>query len=268
MEKALFIIMAVGVLLPFIGIFLNSQKQNVSIKVKDGDRTLISATGKTADEALLKIFDRLNGRIKASSKPDVIRACIDQMESAFTQAESDISGKTRKACNDILDGARKIYSEAAAESEKKLEAQTEHRRMVARERRLMTDSLRYDILRRDGFRCVLCGASAAEGAKLHVDHIFPVSKGGKTVPSNLRTLCERCNLGKGSKIESEPPVSAQECRNWSKEEAMVFLSREGVRYVDYTERGGCFWIEMSDENLKLLEGVTIEGKNLQKAGHS
>ena len=69
------------------------------------------------------------------------------------------------------------------------------------ERAKMSDSLRYDVMKRDGFRCQLCGATAKEGAKLHVDHIIPVSKGGKTVASNLRTLCDRCNLGKSDKIE-------------------------------------------------------------------
>lgn len=69
------------------------------------------------------------------------------------------------------------------------------------ERAKMNDSLRYDILKRDGFRCQLCGASAKEGVKLHIDHIVPVSKGGKTVASNLRTLCYRCNMGKSDKIE-------------------------------------------------------------------
>ena len=70
------------------------------------------------------------------------------------------------------------------------------------QRRKMNDSLRYDVMRRDGFRCVLCGRSAAEdGVKLHVDHIIPVSKGGKTEPGNLRTLCENCNLGKSDKYD-------------------------------------------------------------------
>ena len=69
------------------------------------------------------------------------------------------------------------------------------------ERSLMTSSMRYDILRRDKGRCVLCGASASDGVRLHVDHIIPVSKGGKTIPSNLRTLCERCNVGKKDKYD-------------------------------------------------------------------
>ena len=69
------------------------------------------------------------------------------------------------------------------------------------ERAKMTDSLRYDVMKRDGFRCVICGASAQDGIKLHVDHIKPVSKGGKTEINNLRTLCERCNLGKSAKYD-------------------------------------------------------------------
>ena len=69
------------------------------------------------------------------------------------------------------------------------------------ERAKMTDSLRYDIMKRDNFRCQLCGSSAADGVKLHVDHIVPVSKGGKTKLENLRTLCDRCNMGKSDKNE-------------------------------------------------------------------
>ncbi len=59
--------------------------------------------------------------------------------------------------------------------------------------------LRYTILERDGFRCVKCGANSQQ-TKLHIDHKIPVSKGGTNEPSNLQTLCERCNLGKGTRL--------------------------------------------------------------------
>ena len=72
---------------------------------------------------------------------------------------------------------------------------------VAYQRSIMTPAIRYDVMKRDGFRCVLCGRTADDGVKLHVDHILPVSKGGKTVISNLRTLCEDCNLGKSDKYD-------------------------------------------------------------------
>lgn len=71
---------------------------------------------------------------------------------------------------------------------------------IREERSKMTNSLRYDILKRDGYKCQICGSTAQDGVKLHIDHIIPVSKGGRTVKSNLRTLCDRCNLGKSDKI--------------------------------------------------------------------
>jgi len=40
-----------------------------------------------------------------------------------------------------------------------------------------------------------------DDVKLHVDHIVPVSRGGKSVMGNLQTLCEDCNCGKGNRYE-------------------------------------------------------------------
>ena len=65
-----------------------------------------------------------------------------------------------------------------------------------KERNKLTDKLRYTILKRDHYRCQICGRSAQDGIKLHVDHIKPIAKGGLTIESNLRTLCENCNWGK------------------------------------------------------------------------
>jgi 5-methylcytosine-specific restriction endonuclease McrA len=67
-------------------------------------------------------------------------------------------------------------------------------------------SLRLHVLSRDNFRCVFCGKSPATdiGTKLHIDHIKPFSKGGKSTLDNLQTLCEECNLGKSdSDIKKE-----------------------------------------------------------------
>ncbi|MBQ8289234.1 MAG: HNH endonuclease [Clostridia bacterium] len=69
------------------------------------------------------------------------------------------------------------------------------------ERKRMSPKLRYEILKRDNFTCVLCGASREDGAVLEVDHIYPISKGGKTERSNLRTLCRDCNRGKGTQYD-------------------------------------------------------------------
>lgn len=88
------------------------------------------------------------------------------------------------------------------EKQRQIEVErAERQHCIEEERAKMTVSLRYEILRRDNFRCQICGSTAQDGVKLHVDHIVPVSKGGKTTYSNLRTLCDRCNMGKSDKME-------------------------------------------------------------------
>jgi len=60
--------------------------------------------------------------------------------------------------------------------------------------------LRFDVLMADGYRCQACGATAADGAELHVDHIVPRAHGGTNERRNLQTLCRVCNLGKGARL--------------------------------------------------------------------
>jgi hypothetical protein len=74
------------------------------------------------------------------------------------------------------------------------------RRCARPPRRPLPVSLRYQVLCRDEYRCVLCGRSPAThpGLQLHVDHILPWIEGGAATLDNLRTLCADCNLGKGS----------------------------------------------------------------------
>lgn len=59
--------------------------------------------------------------------------------------------------------------------------------------------LRFQVMQRDGFRCANCGRSPAThpGLVLHLEHVIPFSKGGRTELGNLRTACTDCNLGKG-----------------------------------------------------------------------
>ena len=70
----------------------------------------------------------------------------------------------------------------------------------AKERAKLGASLRYFILARDGFKCRICGKSAANenGIKLEVDHVVPVEQWGETIETNLWILCQTCNKGKGT----------------------------------------------------------------------
>lgn len=71
----------------------------------------------------------------------------------------------------------------------------ERPRTIARSR--ISAKLRFSILRRDGFKCLYCGKSQADGATLHVDHKVSKNDGGSDQPENLVTSCQECNLGKG-----------------------------------------------------------------------
>lgn len=70
-----------------------------------------------------------------------------------------------------------------------------------KEGRKIPARLRYEVLRRDNFRCKICGRSPKdnENIKLHIDHIKPFSEGGESTEENLQTLCEDCNLGKSNR---------------------------------------------------------------------
>lgn len=59
--------------------------------------------------------------------------------------------------------------------------------------------LRFEIMKRDGFRCTYCGAGRPQGAVLQVDHIKPKAAGGSDDPSNLTTACDDCNAGKAAR---------------------------------------------------------------------
>lgn len=60
--------------------------------------------------------------------------------------------------------------------------------------------LRWLVMKRDNFKCCVCGSSPATHSNvvLHVDHVIPWSKGGETTIDNLQTLCSNCNFGKSN----------------------------------------------------------------------
>ena len=66
------------------------------------------------------------------------------------------------------------------------------------ERGKVSNKLRFEILERDGYKCRYCGRGEDE-CSLQIDHIRPISKGGKSTYDNLQTLCEDCNKQKDDK---------------------------------------------------------------------
>lgn len=105
-----------------------------------------------------------------------------------------------------INGERIIASDNDFKSEddeanviKAISNESKHRHRTSRTPSM---KLRFEILKRDNFKCCACGSSPAKdpAVELHIDHIIPWSKGGETTEDNLQTLCSICNFGKGNTV--------------------------------------------------------------------
>jgi 5-methylcytosine-specific restriction endonuclease McrA len=75
----------------------------------------------------------------------------------------------------------------------------QHRRLSSG---LISGTIRYEVLRRAGTRCELCGVSN-EVKALEVDHIIPRNKGGSDDLSNLQALCYSCKTMKRDRDDND-----------------------------------------------------------------
>lgn len=67
--------------------------------------------------------------------------------------------------------------------------------MGERKRKPISKKMRFEVFKRDGFKCAYCGQSPPS-VTLEVDHVDPYSKGGECTLSNYLTACFDCNRGK------------------------------------------------------------------------
>lgn len=92
---------------------------------------------------------------------------------------------------------------------------------MATKRKSLSKKTRFEVFKRDGFKCQYCGAHPPS-VLLHVDHIKPVAEGGRNDHDNLVTACESCNLGKGARSLSVVPESlADKAKNIAEREGQL-----------------------------------------------
>ena len=80
-------------------------------------------------------------------------------------------------------------------------------------RKKISDTTRYAVLERAGFKCQCCGIKPLKDNDviLHIDHIIPHSLGGSDNVDNLQVLCDKCNLSKQNRFIINHNI------NWIKE---------------------------------------------------
>jgi len=64
---------------------------------------------------------------------------------------------------------------------------------------------RFNVIFRDNFECQYCGKSGSV-KDLTIDHVIPVSRGGRNTWENVVAACSPCNSKKGSKLLAEMGV--------------------------------------------------------------
>jgi hypothetical protein len=114
--------------------------------------------------------------------------------------------------------------------------------------------LRWEIWERDNFQCVICGSRR----HLTIDHIIPVSAGGKTKKSNLQTLCQTCNSAKGiSLLLNSKPASEATDRLGKFENITHDLMSisQAAKALDKPEVSVYQWIEKGEITTVELEGA-------------
>ena len=151
-----------------------------------------------SDDELLNELERIWDLVLESEGRRPFRDDLKKYGSRFSQGPYLRRwGSWIRACEALLDRSVQPASLPSAGDEVTQGPLTSVR--PSRLKRPIPLKLRYDVLRRDSFRCVKCGRSPAtsHGLKLHVDHISPEWSGGPAVMENLRALCDDCNLGRG-----------------------------------------------------------------------
>ena|SRR3990167_9769336 len=97
----------------------------------------------------------------------------------------------------------------------------------------ISKKIRFEIFKRDEFKCVYCGKSPPS-VILEIDHIQPQKDGGKDEINNLLTACFDCNRGKSHIPLDTIPQTLRDNLDVLKEKKMQM--REYRKHLDSLNR--------------------------------
>lgn len=160
-----------------------------SPKVVDQPRYLPS--GKSTQNGLFA--DTVDAYRRGEAAPELVRV----FEKIFPGVWSD-KGFFSLIGYEIVPERRRTVFKFYLRAVGKSEATESEKEALWAGRRLIPAEIKKEVWRRDGGKCVLCGATE----NLHFDHDIPWSKGGSSIAAeNVRVLCARHNILKRDKIE-------------------------------------------------------------------
>ena len=108
-----------------------------------------------------------------------------------------------KKPRDIWRGIRRLHQEGTLIKVKKGVYKYDPDLIKIKELYKFPQNIKEEILRRDGYKCVVCGRGKEEGFEIHVDHKIPLDKGGTNTIENGQTLCSEHNFLKKNYSQTE-----------------------------------------------------------------
>ena len=103
-----------------------------------------------------------------------------------------------------------------------------------------------EILKRDRYKCVVCGQGIKDGVELQVDHIKPKYLGGKSIIENGQTLCAQHNFIKKTLKQTETGKKMfirlyELAKSERNDELMKFCADVLETYEKYNINGHIIW---------------------------
>ena len=117
-------------------------------------------------------------------------------------------------------------------------------------RKSVSKTLRFEVFKRDSFTCQYCGRKAPD-VILEVDHIKPVSQGGKNTLLNLITSCKDCNRGKGKRLLTEKQTLEKERKQLEEMQERREQLQMMMRWHDEVSA-------MEDEEINFIEKTLLD----------
>jgi len=131
------------------------------------------------------------------------RACKDRArcDAAIVAREQSKPERSCRHCGISMPKSMRsgaVYCSAECNSHAHQQTRKASSKIGARQKRID----RAYIIARDGGRCHLCGRKP-RGAKLTIDHVVPLARGGTHTSENLRVACLSCNCSKGDRAAND-----------------------------------------------------------------
>jgi hypothetical protein len=169
----------------------DAPRRSAGFDPKTADQPRVTSTGRLTQNGW---FHRAAEELKAGTAPAEVVRVYEKIRSGIWAYNGEFSLVDSWKEHDGVRSVFKFRLEALPGqpiSAKRTPSEQLNRR------RLIPTAVKLEVWKRDGGRCVKCGAQD----ELHFDHVIPFSRGGTSLSAeNVQLLCARHNISKSDRI--------------------------------------------------------------------